>query len=98
MFAFKLHTWDWPTLEFCGVFLRQNKTLSASDGFIKSIRFQSTQEAIKLEYFVFWWKGKMVKVTSELLDSFIEMSRNVPIFKVCVFASDFKFWIGLNEY
>ena len=26
------------------------------------------------------------------------MSPDVPAFKVCIFTSDFKFWIGVNEY
>ena len=29
---------------------------------------------------------------------FFGMSSGVPVLKILVFASDFEFWIGLNEY
>ena len=29
---------------------------------------------------------------------FFGMSSDVPAFKVCIFASDFKFCLGVNEY
>ena len=40
----------------------------------------------------------MANVMVKILDSFFGMSSDVPEFKVCVFASDFKFGIGVNEY
>ena len=42
----------------------------------------------------------MANVMLEILDGrvFFDMSSDVPAFKVRVFASNFEFWIGVNEY
>ena len=34
----------------------------------------------------------------EILDNFFGMSSDVQEFKVRIFANDFEFWIGVNEY
>ena len=92
-----LHTWDKPTIDF--VFLCYNEPIwSASDGFIKSSRFQSTQDGNSVWVF-FLIKDKMAKCNVRNCRRFLfGMSPDVLAFKVLVFTSDFKFWIGENDY
>ena len=41
----------------------------------------------------------MANVMLEILDDFsFDMSSDVPVFKVYVFASDSEFWNGVNGY
>ena len=45
-----------------------------------------------------WEKGKMANVMLEIYRRvFFGMSSYIPAFKVCVFASDFEVWIGVNK-
>ena len=72
--------------------------LKCSDGFIKRSRLQSTQDSHSVWVFFLTKKQNDECYVRNFRRFLFGMSPDVPAFKIPVFTSDFKFWIGENEY
>ena len=92
------HIWDWRTLEFAFSVSEMNHFKANLMASFRGVDSKVLRMTLQINYFC-EEKCKMANVMLETLERFLcGMSPEVPAFKVRVLKSDFKFWIGVNEY
>ena len=80
---------------FCTFYVEINHFEAHLIASAKTVDFKVLRMAV--EVFV-WENGKVANVMLEISDTFFNMSADVPLFQVHVFASDFEFWNGVSGY